>query len=455
MATFLLAFVLQCYFPIFLADAAQFLGLSIANTDAQPRDYAVTVRNPDGAQAQEARFSLAAGAQRAFVLPEVITAPHTNGWIQVDSGASGCFGYITFADDRQSISGAEGAPALSTALIAPHIEVNTGFVEINYFDTSIAIVNPGGSPASVTMQLHGLDGALRGSSTMNVPARGSREVSIAETFATSMPSNGLGGRTFSGYLRLNSDNGVAVWQRVEGILARSMLRAKPIAELRTTQEAYVPHFADGGSNLYGSFLNLINTSTSSVELELSAHSDRGTPIGETVRMSLGPGQGRREHVMSLFRVVTPAIFPPFLVTGAIRIRRVDGGAFQAAGNVEIFNSTLETRDASMLYPIVDAAATSWTLPFASSAGPYFTGYVIQNANSMLTVQTDVVVEFVASNGTVLERTPLQLSPGTRSANVVGLSNPGYIRITSNFPVYVSGAIGTRNHHMLEQVPALR
>ena len=109
----------------------------------------------------------------------------------------------------------------------------------------------------------------------------------------------------------------------------------------------------------------------------------------------------------------------------------------------------------MLYPISDTPARSWILPFAASGSPYFTGYAIQNANSMLTVQTDVVVELVGSNGTVLERREIQLSPGTRTANLIAAGHVGYVRITSNFAVHVMGLIGTNDNRVMEQIPGLR
>ena len=239
---------------------------------------------------------------------------------------------------------------------------------------------------------------------------------------------------FPGYLRLSSDTGVAAWQRIEGVISRSILRAKSIQELRSTTEAYMPHFALGGRTLYTSFLNLINPGTTALNLEVVAFDDRGATMGDPVRLALAPGEGRRESVDSFFRFVTPAIFPPFLITGSIRIRELAGRDFQIAGDIEIINRGLEGRDASMLYPISDSAAISWILPFAASFNPYFTGYAIQNPNSLLTVQTDVVVELVGPNGTVLNSTPIQLSPRNRTANVVAASDQaGYLRITSNFP----------------------
>ena len=134
---------------------------------------------------------------------------------------------------------------------------------------------------------------------------------------------------------------------------------------------------------------------------------------------------------------------------------MSGGAFQIAGDLEIADRGLDARNSSLLFPIVDAASSAWILPFASSADPYFTGYAIHNANSLLTVQTDAVVEFLSSDGTVRNTTTISLSPGARIANVAPPGNTGYLRVTSNLPIYVSGAIGTKDRRWLEHIPAQR
>lgn len=455
MTTFVLALALQCIFPIFESAIGQFVGMSIVNTDTQTHDYVLTARNSEGSVAQEARMTLKGGNQRAFLLSEVFSpTPGDTGWIQVDSAAPGCFSYLSAADSGSMLTGADAAAATATALLAPHIEVNTGFTELNYIDTSVIIVNPGVAVADVNLQLYGLDGLSKATVQVSVPARGSRVVQMSRIFESAMPANTLGGRTFSGYLRLSSASGVAAWQRIDGVLARSLLRAKSAEELKSTTDAWIPHFAVGGT--YGSILNVINPGATALNLELIAFDDRGVTLGEPARITLSPREVLRAPVDAFFRFVTPAIFPPLLISGSIRIRELGDRNFQIAGDVEIFDRGLGGRDSSMLYPISDTAATSWVLPFAASFNPYFTGYAIQNPNSLLTVQTDVTVEFIGSNGAVLDRKAIQLSPRTRAASLVtGPNASGYLRITSNFPVHVFGTIGTTNHRMLDQIPALR
>ena len=66
MATFIFAFLLQCFFPIFETSVSEFLGMSIVNTDAQTREYVVTARNSEGSVSREGRINLAPGNQTAF-----------------------------------------------------------------------------------------------------------------------------------------------------------------------------------------------------------------------------------------------------------------------------------------------------------------------------------------------------------------------------------------------------
>jgi hypothetical protein len=110
----------------------------------------------------------------------------------------------------------------------------------------------------------------------------------------------------------------------------------------------------------------------------------------------------------------------------------------------------------MLYPIADAAATNWTIPFSSSAGDYFTGYAVANPNELLAVQTEVLVEVVNSAGAVVDRSTISLAPRNRRSALVppGLAS-GYLRFSSPLPFFVLGSIGTSDGRLLDQLPAIR
>jgi hypothetical protein len=455
MATFFLAFTLQCLFPIFDLNPNEFLGISLVNTDTQDREFTITVTSSNGTDVGSGRLTIPAGAQRARLIREILgmSAEPVSGSVRADAVGSLCSSYLVSGNDR-SLQGSEPAATFGNAILLPRVDVNTGFMELNHVDTSVAIVNPNSSAGNVTANLFGLDGALRGSAAIPISARGSHTFRISDLFGNVLPANSVAGKTFQGYLRLNSDIGIAAWQRITTPLASNILRGRNLSELSTTSVAVFPHFVFSGD--YGSTLNLINPTNAILILDVSAHDDRGNAIGDVVRVTLAPGASRRSSVGEFFRLILVQIFPPPTITGYIRIREAQGQSFQVAGDIEIIRTIQGAPNASMLVWVSDTPSLRWTVPFASSTGPYFTGYAIVNPNELLTVQTDVTVEFLGSNGGVLQQSTISLSPANRRASLVPEGfNSGFVRIQANMPVFALGSIGTRNGDMLEQLPPLR
>jgi len=453
--SFLLIFTLQCLFPIFDLEANEFTGMSIVNTDTQTREFTVTATSPDGTNAQSVRLTLNASAQRAGLLREILgTTGPTSGWIRIDSALNTCTSYMTFGTE-QSLAATEAMQAAPAGLvILPHISVNTGFAELNHIDTRIAAVNPSSTGANVTARLIGLDGGLGGIFRFAIPASGSRTVRVSEIFQSSLPNNNLGGKTFSGYVQLESNTPIAAWQRIETPLSRSLLRGRTLEESQLTSSATIPHFAFGGG--YDSVINLINMSSTTLTLEVTAHDDKGQRLGDAVQVTLIPGVALRASVPEFFRIPVITIFPPQLITGFIRIREAQSQRFQILGNVEIINSNSGPLSATMMVPVSDSASDAWTMPFAMSSAGYFTGYAIVNPNELLAVQTDVQVEVVNPDGTVRSRSSVQLAPSNRTAALVPAGvRGGYLRFSSNLPIHVGGSIGTEDLRQLDQLPGIR
>jgi hypothetical protein len=453
--TLFLIFSLQCLFPIFdTSRADEFLGVSIVNRDNQLREFTVTATVPEGTSAQTGRLSIPAGGQRSQLINEILGTPRRppSGWIRIDSAAPGCTSYLASGNESM-LDSTDAAATTSTTIFIPNVSVFTGFVELNYVDTYLAIINPGSSSATVTARLFGLDGAMPGSTVITLPAGGSRTLAVSEAFRDVLPDNRLGGRVFQGYLRLNSTVPVAAWGRIETPLSRKLARGRAVEEIRATALAVIPHFAIGAQ--YESILNLVNPNTSSLVLEVEARDPGGNVIGEVARVTLPAGQVRRTSMRELFRIDNRAS-PQTVISGYVRIREPQGASIQVVGDIEIFTYAFDSIGSSLLYPISDTAATDWIIPFASNSSSYFSGYAIANPNDMLTVQTDVQVEVVNSAGTVIDKTTISLSPRNRHASVVTADvQSGYLRVTSNMPIHIVGAIGTREGGLLDQLPAIR
>lgn len=175
-----------------------------------------------------------------------------------------------------------------------------------------------------------------------------------------------------------------------------------------------------------------------------------------MRRTLGPGEGIRSDVQDLFGLVTIAVFPAPVVDGYIRIRDFQNREISLVGNVEVATIGQGTfTQSSMSYPIGPASQGPWVIPLALGGSTYYSGLAIANPNELLTVQTDITIEIVSSDGTVGNTEQVSFSPRRQHTAVVPETfQSGYVRITSNMPVRIVGAIGTRDLRLLEQMPVL-
>ena len=315
------------------------------------------------------------------------------------------------------LGGAAPAKSLSTTILLPNVRVDTGFKELGATDTLVAIVHPGSVfVTTVTLELIGLDGAVAGTLTRSLAVRGSLTLRVSDAFGDFMPDNGVGARTFKGYLRLKSTLGIAAWQRVGTPLVHTVLRGRSLEELNSSGVVLAPYFVFGGG--YRSTLNLINPSGDSVSLELIAEDGRGDTIGETIQRTLGPGEMLRSDVQALFRVVTIQTFPGPTITGYVRVRETGGGSIQLIGSLDVASVGQGTfLKSGMSYPIGDRRAESWVIPLALGGSDYYSGYAITNPNELLAVQTDVTIEVPDSSGALIETSSVSLSPRRQHAAV--------------------------------------
>ncbi len=335
----------------------------------------------------------------------------------------------------------------------PDVRVDTGFRELAAIDTAVTIVVPGELAANVVLELVGLEAVVAGAVTIGVPARGSRFLRVSEAFADFMPDNGVGGRTFEGYIRVTSDVPIAAWQRVDTPLLREVVRGHSLDELDSSGEVLAPYFVFGGR--YRSVFNLINPSDDTITVLLTAQDGNGDTVGDPLERTLAPGEAIRSDVQQLFGVATVQTFPGPIISGYVRIRASAGSdPVPVIGTMNVAALGEQGADgAAMCYVIGGGTATTWTIPLALG-GAYYSGIAIANPNQMLAVQTDVVIETFASDGSLVRRSEVSLSPGAQYTAVVGTElTTGWVRVTANLPVSVVAAIGTHDASQLEQVPA--
>src|SRR5262245_58709577 len=128
MYMFALAFTLQCFFPLFDLGAGEFVGMSLVNRDIQQQDFTVTVTGSEGRTSQSGVVTLPSGNERAVLLSEILSGKPlpASGWVRLDKQGSDCSAYLT-SGDVETLTGTDAAASLSTSILLPHIEVNTGF----------------------------------------------------------------------------------------------------------------------------------------------------------------------------------------------------------------------------------------------------------------------------------------------------------------------------------------
>ncbi len=439
--------------PIFETHDGDFIRLSLVNTSDAPSNVTITWTSADGKTDLQANLSLYSGAQCVALVREILAMPADplQGWIRIDASEPGLVSTMTTG--HPGIEDATvSASRIFTQITLPHIEVNTGFMELAYADTLINLVNPGSALASASCELINLDGVPNGKIKVFIPPRVSRILRISDSFGAVLPANGAGGKTFRGYLKVASDIGLAGWLQIDTPLSRRLFRGVGAEEILPARLALVSHFAFGSPSLYRSALNFINAGDSTLVLDLEARDNLGKKLA-TARRMLKPGQGFREDVLSLFPMVIPAVYPPLMLTGYIRIRAEDGSMFQWIGDIDI---TREGNSAAMLYPIEAPSWTSFLMPLAASNSDYFTGFAIANPNELLTVQTDITIDLFDVDGyPVGSSRKISLSPAARYVGLIEEKlSSGYFRIRANFPIALLGSIGTWNGSILAPLQSI-
>ena len=453
MNTLFLTVLLQSFLPLFDRGPNDYIGLSFVNSAESAAIVEVSATDGNTGVVSSGRVSLSPGEQRALLLEEILSGAERpdSGWIRVDSGVFDVDVVLAHGDPDRLAIAKPLSPA--TSLLLSDVRIDTGFRELGHTDTLVTLVRPGGFlPAGVTLELIGLDGVSRGSVAVTLAANRNITLRISDIFRDVLPDNGAGGRVFEGYLRLSAGAEIVAWQRVETPLFGHILDAEPVPDPTTTYLA--PFFVFGGG--YRSTLNLVNPTDETITVELIAQDGSGGVVGELVQRTLGPGEGIRSDVQDLFGVVSIAVFPAPVVDGYVRLRETGGQAVSLIGSLEVASIGQGTfTESSMVYPIGPASTGPWVLPLALGGSTYYSGLAMANPNERLAVQTEFTIEVVQSDGTVLNAEEVSLSPGRQHTAVVAETlQSGYVRISSNMPLGIVGALGTRDSRLLEQIPVI-
>jgi hypothetical protein len=167
------------YVPHFDTTAAWWTGVALANPNGASATVTLTAYNQSGIQIGTSTITLPANGQKAFQVNSQLGVSGTVGWIRVESD--------------QPLVGLEILGSVTSGgvagLVAPnYVRHNLAF---SHFDTTadwwtgIALVNPNGTSATVTLNAYNQSGAGIGNSTIILPANGQNFFQVKDQLGVS------------------------------------------------------------------------------------------------------------------------------------------------------------------------------------------------------------------------------------------------------------------------------
>jgi hypothetical protein len=452
-------------FPFFQGDRERYTGIAVANWGNTAADLRFQAYDNSGrplaspAEIINPRMiTIAPGAQVAMLAEQIhgLSLDNTrNGWIQVDSSSSQVSGFFLDGNVAQTVlDGAVAGQPAATTLFFTRAQYGSGIFAGVSYKNLIDVVNPGDTPAKLTLSLINEFGAIAGTAARTLPAHGR----MAEELATVFPD--AGSRIQQGYVKLTSDVGVIGYQSIES--SRTVF-ALPAQRTPTATRLFSAQFASGraGSIRYFSDLCLINTSTQSRSVQLTLTGNNGSlvaGIANPVMVSLAPGEQLRTRAESLFKLADPALASD-LVEGSLVVTADGSGII---GDVT-FGDPVEERFLASL-PLDSQPGTRFVLSQVAQGRatpdtkPYFTGIAILNPN---TTDVAVTIDVVSEGGTRTGTATLLLVAGGRIAKTLPELVPavssqirGYIRLSSTGgPIVAFELFGDQNLDFLAAVPS--
>jgi hypothetical protein len=183
--------------------------LSIINLESFPTTVTLRLIGDNGLQIGQTRSALISANGKLSVADDTFfVAPGNNlisGYLEVtDSNSAKLAGSVVFMDSQGSrfASALPLVSSLQTSIVFG--QVASGRIGNQNYFTGVALLNPSGIPANVTIELYSSDGQRVVSKTDVIPAAQRKSKLLTEYFAA------LTGQTIgSGYIRVTSDRGLA------------------------------------------------------------------------------------------------------------------------------------------------------------------------------------------------------------------------------------------------------
>jgi hypothetical protein len=274
--------------------------------------------------------------------------------------------------------------------------------------TEVHIVNTANLANNVTVELHGPDGSLLGSSSLSLAAKGGTHQAVAGMFQ-GVPS------PLQGYLLVTAQQRVAaalVWTSASAL---SAVGAQNPDMLGSGAKTYSAPLLIGG--IASTRINLINPGTAAVNVTVRAFGDTGTALGQSDSTTLGPGQQYWRDVGQ-----TLGINVASLTAGSISIQS-DG---PLVGDVALGEPSGRARGQ---IAIVEPRP-SWVIPTVTSGNGLDMLVSVENPGS---APATASVKVFTADGT---------AAGTKSLTI-----PAHARLSQLLPLLVPAAAGQMGGHI--------
>jgi hypothetical protein len=440
--------ITEIYFPRLVTRqpgageaSAEYTGIAVANLGAADASLNFTAFDKEGvpvygpAISNPKLLALKAGEQLPFVDYQVfgsgLTARGSDGWCKLESTGSNTVGFfLVFNDDLTVLDGADVSTKTLASFVFPEIE-DQGF-------TNLHIANPGGDPATITLELIKSDGTPRVPQVAKtLVSNGALSASITELF----PGAAADG---SDYVRATSNRGVVPFAYMgKTALYVQGLNGQDVASGAT--RLYSPQYAVGGKD-WRTTLSVINLDSKPGTVVFRFIKDDGTQLGSTKTLPIA-ARGK-------IRVTDQKFF-------------LDPGDTLAQGYVEITSDGVKLSGAvvfgdpersvfSSSLPLAAQYAKSAVFSQVASDATYFTGVAILNPNDAGLTAT---IEVFSQTGTLVATKQESIAARQRRSLLLTQYFPalagktirsGYIKVRADAGFASFGLFGTK--YALSAIP---
>jgi len=429
----------KSYLPVLQATDVDDLGIALVNPTLTDATVTLTARSYSGAFIQKdnvanpVTLSLPPSSQKALRAVEIFGngISGQTGWVELSASTpavKGCF--MLFDSGLSYIDGSEISSRVSRRLIFPKVSSSS--------PTRVAIVNTAPDAVQGIISVYENSGALAGAGVLLLPGLGGFTGTVNELVPSSAGFEGyvvVESQAMPGSEGSESLVGFETYRNRSDI---ALIRAFPeVARLRT---GYLAHLASGDG--YSTALTLLNDSGYSQAVRITAQLEGDSqpygPRSASVERIIPPHGRLNESVDQMF-----GLPGNLLTTGHIRYETPP----DAPG---VFGYLDYGTTDGIVLSAVEAQGEGYSDIFFSHLAEdaaYYTGVALLNSNTQpATVTLDTFDRTGGRTGSIV----FTLRAGERKAkllseffeNVVDQLG-GYIRITSNRPIFAFELIGPR------------